>query len=156
MSGIYRAPEVILDMGWDNKVDIWSIGVMVSRDSFHFAIYIHSDGFRRGRWLWAAIFFLSPKKKKKKGGILDDEQHLAEMVSLYWDRKGPSFPSPSTGKGTGKAPCLYQTNHWKCEHSSIMVKIKRPFWVSYEFCASDAGRTCIAFFLINCRRLFGK
>ena len=60
-------------------------------------------------------------------------------------------------QGTGKAPCLYQTNHWKCEHSSIMVKIKRPFWVSYdEFCASDADRTCIAFFLINCRRPFGK
>lgn len=25
----YRAPEVILDMPWDEKVDIWSVGVMV-------------------------------------------------------------------------------------------------------------------------------
>jgi serine/threonine-protein kinase SRPK3 len=25
----YRAPEVIFDMPWDNKVDIWSVGVMV-------------------------------------------------------------------------------------------------------------------------------
>ena len=30
MPGIYRAPEVILDMDWDCKVDIWSIGMMVS------------------------------------------------------------------------------------------------------------------------------
>lgn len=30
MPGIYRAPEVILNMDWDEKVDIWSIGVMVS------------------------------------------------------------------------------------------------------------------------------
>lgn len=30
MPGIYRAPEVILDMEWDCKVDIWSVGTMVS------------------------------------------------------------------------------------------------------------------------------
>lgn len=30
MPGIYRAPEVILDMGWDCKVDIWSTGTMVN------------------------------------------------------------------------------------------------------------------------------
>lgn len=29
MPGIYRAPEVILGMEWDNKVDVWSVGVMV-------------------------------------------------------------------------------------------------------------------------------
>jgi serine/threonine protein kinase len=27
--GIYRAPEVILGMDWDCKVDIWSIGTIV-------------------------------------------------------------------------------------------------------------------------------
>ena len=26
---VYRAPEVILDIPWNEKVDIWSIGVMV-------------------------------------------------------------------------------------------------------------------------------
>lgn len=26
---IYRAPEVMLDMEWDNKVDIWALGQMV-------------------------------------------------------------------------------------------------------------------------------
>lgn len=30
MPGIYRAPEVILGMDWDYKVDIWAIGIMVS------------------------------------------------------------------------------------------------------------------------------
>lgn len=30
MPGIYRAPEIILGMDWDSKVDIWAIGVMVS------------------------------------------------------------------------------------------------------------------------------
>lgn len=27
---IYRAPEVILGLGWTSKVDIWNIGVLVS------------------------------------------------------------------------------------------------------------------------------
>jgi serine/threonine-protein kinase SRPK3 len=30
MPGIMRAPEVILGMDWDCKVDIWAIGIMVS------------------------------------------------------------------------------------------------------------------------------
>jgi serine/threonine protein kinase len=30
MPGNYRAPEVILGMEWDCKVDVWSIGTMVS------------------------------------------------------------------------------------------------------------------------------
>jgi hypothetical protein len=30
MPGIVRAPEVILGMEWDCKVDIWAIGIMVS------------------------------------------------------------------------------------------------------------------------------
>jgi len=30
MPEIYRAPEVILDMEWDSKVDIWAMGIMLS------------------------------------------------------------------------------------------------------------------------------
>jgi len=30
---VYRAPEVDLQIPWDNKVDIWNIGVMVSPQS---------------------------------------------------------------------------------------------------------------------------
>lgn len=29
MPGIYRAPEVILDMEWNEKVDIWAVGMTV-------------------------------------------------------------------------------------------------------------------------------
>ncbi|KAF1739729.1 Serine/threonine-protein kinase SRPK [Beauveria bassiana] len=59
MPGVYRAPEIILDMEWDSQIDIWSIGLMVW------------DLFEGGR-LFRAV----------KDGHLDDEQHLAEMVSL--------------------------------------------------------------------------
>lgn len=34
MPDVYRAPEIVLKMPWDNKVDIWSIGMMV-RLYFH-------------------------------------------------------------------------------------------------------------------------
>lgn len=30
MPGVYRAPEIILGMEWDSKIDLWSVGVMVS------------------------------------------------------------------------------------------------------------------------------
>lgn len=29
MPDLYRAPEVILDMTWDYKVDIWNVGMVV-------------------------------------------------------------------------------------------------------------------------------
>ncbi|RSL49691.1 hypothetical protein CEP54_012286 [Fusarium duplospermum] len=82
MPGVYRAPEIILGMDWDSKIDIWSVGVMIW------------DLFEGGRLFHAT-----------KGGRLNDEQHLAEMVSLlgpppkeflersdkcrqYWDAEG--------------------------------------------------------------------
>lgn len=30
MPNYYRAPEIILGLDWDSKIDIWSTGVMVS------------------------------------------------------------------------------------------------------------------------------
>lgn len=30
MPVLYGAPEIILDMEWDSKVDIWSVGLIVS------------------------------------------------------------------------------------------------------------------------------
>ncbi|EFE37763.1 hypothetical protein TRV_07602 [Trichophyton verrucosum HKI 0517] len=82
MPGIYRAPEVILDMEWDSKVDIWAAGLTTW------------DLLETGN-----LFFA------RKDGLLNDEQHLAEMVSLlgppplefirrsdkclqYWDENG--------------------------------------------------------------------
>ncbi|KAH6630146.1 kinase-like domain-containing protein [Chaetomium sp. MPI-SDFR-AT-0129] len=82
MPGVYRAPEIILGMEWGSKIDIWSVGFMVW------------DLFEGGRLFYAL-----------KDRRLNDEQHLAEMVSLmgpppvkflersekcrqYWDAKG--------------------------------------------------------------------
>ncbi|KAL2846631.1 kinase domain-containing protein [Aspergillus pseudoustus] len=65
MPDIYRAPEVILDVNWDCKVDIWSIGTM---------IWDMVEG--------SHLFFA------KKDRVLNDGQHLAEMVSLM----GPAPP----------------------------------------------------------------
>ncbi|KAH7308508.1 protein kinase [Stachybotrys elegans] len=59
MPGVYRAPEIILGLEWDSKIDIWAVGVMIW------------DLFEGGR-LFRAV----------KDGHLNDEQHLAEMVSL--------------------------------------------------------------------------
>ncbi|KAH7329486.1 kinase-like domain-containing protein [Stachybotrys elegans] len=82
MPGVYRAPEVIMGMEWDSKIDIWSVCVMIW------------NLFEGGNLFHAA-----------KDGHLNDEQHLAEMVSLmgpppneflersemcrkYWDTDG--------------------------------------------------------------------
>ncbi|CCF39117.1 protein kinase [Colletotrichum higginsianum] len=82
MPGVYRAPEVVLGMEWDSKIDIWSVGVMIW------------DLYEGGR-LFRAV----------RDGHLHDEQHLAEMVSLmgqppkkflerstksrqFWDQEG--------------------------------------------------------------------
>ncbi|KID95432.1 protein kinase-like protein, partial [Metarhizium majus ARSEF 297] len=82
MPGVYRAPEIIMGADWDSKIDMWSLGVMVW------------DLFEGGR-LFRAI----------SADRLDDQLHLAEMVSLlgppprkflemhqesrkYWDSDG--------------------------------------------------------------------
>ncbi|QPG96452.1 hypothetical protein C2857_004238 [Epichloe festucae Fl1] len=92
MPGVYRAPEIIMGSKWDCKIDMWSLGVMVW------------DLFEGGR-LFRAV----------SAERLDDEMHLAEMVSLlgpppkrfldmheqsrkYWDSKGnwiASTPIPA-------------------------------------------------------------
>ncbi|KAG0645023.1 Serine threonine-kinase SRPK [Hyphodiscus hymeniophilus] len=85
MPGIYRAPEVILGMDWDSKVDVWAIGVMTW------------DLLEGGH-----LFFA------RKNGILDDEQHLAEMVSLL----GP--PPPEFLKRSGKCYQYWDNQgNWK-------------------------------------------
>lgn len=34
MPGPYRAPEIIMGMEWDSKIDVWSVGLMVSADIY--------------------------------------------------------------------------------------------------------------------------
>ncbi|EEU47563.1 uncharacterized protein NECHADRAFT_92119 [Fusarium vanettenii 77-13-4] len=59
MPGPYRAPEVIMGAEWDSKIDMWSLGVMV----------------------WD-LFEGGPLFRATNANNLDDELHLAEMVSL--------------------------------------------------------------------------
>lgn len=87
MPDVYRAPEVILGMEWSSKVDLWSVGVMVS---FCPARTVHVSGeLLTSIQIWD---LLEGKRlfHAKKDGVLDDEQHLAEMVSLMATRR-PSF-----------------------------------------------------------------
>ncbi|KAL2069702.1 hypothetical protein VTL71DRAFT_14381 [Oculimacula yallundae] len=82
MPGQYRAPEVVMDMEWDSKIDIWAMSLIIW-------------DILQGHCLFYAT----------KDGLLNDEQHLAEMVSLigpppkaflersknsrkYWDSEG--------------------------------------------------------------------
>ncbi|KAI0453911.1 kinase-like domain-containing protein [Xylaria acuta] len=58
MPNAYRAPEIIMEMECDSKIDVWSVGIMIW------------DLFEGGRLLHA-----------KKDGFLNNELHLAEMVS---------------------------------------------------------------------------
>ncbi|KAF7122249.1 hypothetical protein CNMCM5793_000206 [Aspergillus hiratsukae] len=64
MPDIYRAPEVILNMTWDYKVDIWKDGVLEIWDLFE-----HRHLFRAR----------NPERK------LDDGYHLAEMQVVLGD-----------------------------------------------------------------------
>ena len=38
---LYRAPEIILDIPWNEKVDIWNVGVLVSFSSSGKSSYSH-------------------------------------------------------------------------------------------------------------------
>ncbi|KAJ5558175.1 kinase-like domain-containing protein [Penicillium sp. DV-2018c] len=57
---IYRAPEVLLRMPWDQKVDIWNMGVMAW------------DLFQKGH-----LFYARDSDKQDS-----DSHHLAEMIAL--------------------------------------------------------------------------
>ncbi|KAL4934867.1 hypothetical protein BDV06DRAFT_217829 [Aspergillus oleicola] len=83
MPDIYRAPEVILNMSWDYKVDIWNVGMVV------WDLFEHRHLFRA----------------RNAERELDDGYHLAEMQAvlgnppleflarsershLFWDENG--------------------------------------------------------------------
>ncbi|KAL3252186.1 hypothetical protein ABHI18_010220 [Aspergillus niger] len=63
MPNLYRAPEVVLKMKWDNKVDVWSSALMV-RDGLDMAC---SQTLFDGR---------------NSDDVFDDRVHLAEMVAI--------------------------------------------------------------------------
>ncbi|PGH07918.1 CMGC/SRPK protein kinase [Helicocarpus griseus UAMH5409] len=66
MPNVYRAPEVILKMNWDYKVDIWSVAMVA----------------------WDIVSPHTLFDGKNRDGIFDDRVHLAELVALI----GPPPP----------------------------------------------------------------
>ncbi|KAJ5352948.1 hypothetical protein N7452_001922 [Penicillium brevicompactum] len=83
MPDLYRAPEVILGMSWDSKVDIWNVGMVI------WDLFEHRHLFRA----------------RNSARKLDDGYHLAEMQAvlgsppaeflarserrcLFWDKNG--------------------------------------------------------------------
>ncbi|KAL1851114.1 hypothetical protein Plec18170_006438 [Paecilomyces lecythidis] len=83
MPNVYRAPEVVLKMNWDCKVDIWNVALMA----------------------WDMVCQRTLFRGRNSGDIFDDRAHLAEMIailgpppaefvtkspvgSVFWDEKG--------------------------------------------------------------------
>ncbi|PYH75264.1 CMGC protein kinase [Aspergillus vadensis CBS 113365] len=60
MPNIYRAPEVVLKMNWESKVDVWSIALMA----------------------WDMVCTRTLFDGRNNDGIFDDRVHLAEMVAI--------------------------------------------------------------------------
>jgi serine/threonine protein kinase len=60
MPDVYRAPEVIFDAPWDEKVDIWNLGVL----------------------LWTLLEGQNLFYGRDLEGQLNNYHHLAEMVAL--------------------------------------------------------------------------
>ena len=58
MPGVYRAPEMIVGMEWDSKIDIWSVGVIVRRAALHtsFAYLSLHNRYRYGTCSKEAVF----------------------------------------------------------------------------------------------------
>ncbi|GAD91968.1 CMGC protein kinase [Paecilomyces variotii No. 5] len=83
MPNVYRAPEVVLKMNWDCKVDIWNVALMA----------------------WDMVCHRTLFQGRNSDDIFDDRAHLAEMMailgppaaefvtkspvgSVFWDENG--------------------------------------------------------------------
>ncbi|EAW06693.1 protein kinase domain protein [Aspergillus clavatus NRRL 1] len=91
MPDIYRAPEVILDLSWDYKVDIWNVGMVI------WDLFEHRHLFRA----------------RDPEGKLNDGYHLAEMQAVLGGAPPPELLARSewslrfwdeNGKWKGAAP----------------------------------------------------
>ncbi|WEW57329.1 hypothetical protein PRK78_002794 [Emydomyces testavorans] len=86
MPDIYRAPEVILGMHWDNQVDIWNAG-MLTWDLFQAFHLFHA---------------------RDPGGKLHDAYHLASIASVL----GPP-PSEFLKKSENSLRYWDENGHWR-------------------------------------------
>ncbi|PBP17728.1 protein kinase [Diplocarpon rosae] len=81
--GIYRAPEVILGMEWDSKVDLWAIGVMMMNST-------------------------SRKPVHSRGPLPPAFPTRSEKCYQYWDR--PGIAAHATVRSSSAA---VTTGNWK-------------------------------------------
>jgi serine/threonine protein kinase len=63
----YRAPEVILDIPWDEKVDIWNVGVIVSTTAIYMTINTDNSIVDLGP-MWEQKFVLHHWRSRGKTG----------------------------------------------------------------------------------------
>lgn len=108
MPNPYRAPEVILKMGWDLKVDIWNVAMLVSLSVLCLAKPAKCQDltldFVQG---WDIVSTRCLFQGYNADDIFDDRVHVAEMVALlgplppdlvarskvghvFWDEKSTS------------------------------------------------------------------
>lgn len=64
MPAPYRAPEVILGMEWNNKIDIWSFGCMVGYKTF------------------CSYFSTSEAKQESRFGIFSKEEFCFDRTKM--------------------------------------------------------------------------
>lgn len=73
---LYRAPEVLLRMKWDNKVDIWNVGVLVSSCTFCINLSNELDQ------IWDLFENKYLFNARDENGNDSNLHHLAEMIAL--------------------------------------------------------------------------
>lgn len=83
MPDIYRAPEVILNMTWDYKVDIWNVG-MVVRQSLQVSLLQSIMKLTMAK-IWDLFEHRHLFRARNPEGKLDDGYHLAEMQAVLGD-----------------------------------------------------------------------
>lgn len=109
MPDIYRAPEVILCMNWDHKVDIWNVGMVVRMIIYAVVLPLQALAELIIAKIWDLFEHRHLFRARNPAHKLDDEYHLAEMHAVlgspppeflvrsektlqFWDKYGVYHP----------------------------------------------------------------
>ncbi|MCJ1439742.1 MAG: hypothetical protein MMC23_000223 [Stictis urceolatum] len=77
MPDVYRAPEVILRMKWDYKVDVWSL-----RDGDKSILQINKYALQWDLNIWDLFKGYRLFRTRNTEKLLDDSIHLADMIAV--------------------------------------------------------------------------
>lgn len=82
MPDLYRAPEILLGLPWDEKIDIWALGLTVSITPFNETRTQCSTDLLSNLKIWTAVegenLFTDNTGGREKSAL----PHMARMVSL--------------------------------------------------------------------------